>query len=118
MERIKPDTFGKDHSDQNFNLIQIGLSFFSFYIPTRIFFKHLDTIFYDFVYNGRPDKIKQKTLILPIDKGGLGMLDCRIFCKVLKNFWIKRFYDKSDDVRWIFFSNARESHGGTLQFQT
>ena len=84
----------------------------------KSFFKDLDKILYEFIWDGKPDKIKRKTLILPIDKGGLGMPYCRIFCKVLKIVWIKRFYEKSDDVRWkIVFSNALESHGGMLLFK-
>ena len=40
---------------------------------------------YDFVWDGKPDKIKRQTIILPIDKGGLGMPDCRIFLQGFKN---------------------------------
>ena len=76
-----------------------------------------------FVWNGTPDKIKRKSLILPVTEGGLGMPDCRNFCnvlkivciKVLKIVCIKRFYDKSEDVRWkLVFANSLESLGGML----
>lgn len=86
--------------------------------PPESFFKDLDQILFDFIWDGKPDKIKRKTLILPIAEGGLGMPDCRIFCKVMKIVWIKRFYDKSEDVRWkILFSEALKSHGGMLLFR-
>ena len=109
---------GKITLIKTFALSKLVYPFSVFTSPPEKVFRDLDKILYDFVWDGKPDKIKRKTLILPIDKGGLGMPDCRIFCKVLKIVWIKRFYDKSDDVRWkIVFSNALESHGGMLLFK-
>ena len=101
-----------------FALSKLVYPFSVFPSPPEDFFKRLDQILYDFVWNGTPDKIKRKTLILPVTEGGLGMPDCRNFCKVLKIVWIKRFYDKSEDVRWkIVFANSLESLGGMLLFK-
>ena len=83
-----------------FALSKLVYPFSVFPSPPEDFFKRLDLILYDFVWNGTPDKVKRKTLILPVSEGGFGMPDCRSFCKALKIAWIKRFYVKSEDVRW------------------
>jgi len=109
---------GKITLIKTFALSKLVYPFSVFPNPSESFFKELDSVLFNFVWNGKPDKIKRKTLILPYSEGGLGFPDCRVFCEVLKIVWVKRFYGKAEDVRWVlFFNKAIEPYGGKILFK-
>ena len=45
---------------------------------------------YDFLWDGKPDKIKRDIAKLKLEKGGLNMIDIDFFDKALKLTWIRR----------------------------
>ena len=51
---------------------------------------NLNSIFYNFIWNSKPDKIKRNTMIGHFMKGGLDMIHLQSFNKYLKISWIKR----------------------------
>lgn len=63
--------------------------------PSKTYISELNKILYNFIWDGKPDKIKRSVMIAPIDKGGLNMIDITIQDKSLKIAWIKRLLDNS-----------------------
>jgi hypothetical protein len=56
------------------------------------FIKKINTIIYDFIRN-KKDRIKRNIITLPIDKGGINMLDIESFFHAIKASWVKRIID-------------------------
>lgn len=52
--------------------------------------KHIERLFFKFIWNDGPEKIKRQTLYQPKNKGGLAMIDINTFSKSLKITWIRR----------------------------
>lgn len=52
--------------------------------------KEINNLTFNFIWEGKPAKIKKKTIISDIKRGGLKMLDFEIMDKALKIAWIKR----------------------------
>ena len=53
--------------------------------------KDVNKILYDFIWSGKPAKVKRATLIAPKEQGGLGMVDLHSVIKSQRVMWIKRF---------------------------
>ena len=65
--------------------------------PSTRIINEINTMFYNFLWDGKPDKMrrslaKQKIL------GGIGMIDISLFDKSLKLPWIRRFF--KHQLRW------------------
>ena len=60
--------------------------------PGKHFITDLMLLFYDFIWNGKKDKIKRKTLCKPLEEGGLNMIDVNVFIESLKLkvTWIRK----------------------------
>ena len=43
-----------------------------------------------FIWIFKPDRVKRQTIVLPVDKGGLNMVDFTILDESLKAAWVKR----------------------------
>ena len=52
--------------------------------------QEINNIIYDFIWNGKPDKIKRKVLSAPIERGGAKMVNVDCKNKSIKFAWIKR----------------------------
>ena len=52
------------------------------------FAEKVNDICFKFIWNFKPDKIKRHTIIGPVDKGGLNMLDFNMVVKSLKTAWV------------------------------
>ena len=81
----------------------LGISKFSLlasliHVPDEIV-RQVNTIIYNFVWNGKTDKVKRKILIQDIDMGGLKMIDFDNYIKAAKVKWIQ-FYLNSEDASW------------------
>ena len=74
---------------------------------------------FKFIWNFKPDKIKQKTIIIgPLDKGGLNMIDFKMIDKALKAAWVKCLYDATLDSKWCSLFSSKMSHyGGPFLFE-
>ena len=55
-------------------------------------FNDLDKLFFNFIWDGKPEKIKRNTLIADFEDGGLKMIHLQRFNAYLKISWIKRFF--------------------------
>jgi len=56
----------------------------------------INNLLYNFLWNGKGDKIKRKVMINDFRDGGLKMIDLISFNKSLKTTWIKKYLDNSN----------------------
>jgi hypothetical protein len=54
------------------------------------FIKELNQLAFDFIWSGKPNKVKRTTVIASYEKGGLKMLDVPSFIEAQKVMWVKR----------------------------
>ena len=72
----------------------------------------INDLLYTFLWNGKGDKIKRKTMINDLSVGGLKMIDISSFNKSLKTTWIKKYLDNNNKGKWkIFFDIALKNYG-------
>jgi hypothetical protein len=55
-------------------------------------FNDLNKLFFNFIWDGKPEKIKRNTLKADFEDGGLNMIHLQQFNAYLKISWIKRFF--------------------------
>ncbi|KAL9978081.1 hypothetical protein ACROYT_G015562 [Oculina patagonica] len=79
--------------------------------------KQVNDICFRFVWKMKPDKIKRHTLIGPLEKGGLNMVDFVMMDKSLKAAWAKRLCEAGDSKWCAAFSLATTHLGGTFLFE-
>ena len=78
------------------------------------FTSEVNDICFKFIWNFKPDKVKRNTLIGPIEKGGLNMVDFTMIDKSLKAAWVKRLYEAGDTKWCSLFSLATSQYGGSF----
>ena len=72
---------------------------------------------FDFIWEGKPAKIRRKSIINDISHGGLKVVDFKIMDKALKIAWIKRITESSDAV-WKLIPEFTTVYYGALSFLT
>ena len=78
----------------------------------------INRIFYNFLWDGRGDKIKRDIIISEYKSGGLRMIDIKSFNKALKSTWNKKYLDKDNHGKWkLFFDLHLTDYGGTDLFK-
>ena len=68
--------------------------------PTVSVLKDINHLFYKFIWQDKPDKIKRDTLQQPFIGGGFVMVNIEQFLKSLKLTWLRRTIEKS--LSWQF----------------
>ena len=58
--------------------------------PSDKLLKQINSMFFSFIWNGQPDKIKRNVSALNVINGGLGMVDIRAFDQSLKLAWVRK----------------------------
>ena len=87
-----------------------------FTVPPN-FAENVNDICFKFIWNIKPDKVKRQTIILPVDKGGLNIVDFTILDKSLKAAWVKRLQE-ADGSNWCSaFSSVISQYGGRFIFE-
>ena len=61
----------------------------------------INRIFYNFLWDGKGDKIKRDIIISEYKSVGLRMIDIKSFNKALKSTWIKKYLDKDNHGKWF-----------------
>ena len=80
--------------------------------------KEINKLFFNFLWNGKKDKIKRSIMINDYPEGGLKMIDIASFNKSLKATWIKKYLDSGNRGKWKnFFNLALGKYGGSLFFE-
>ena len=71
----------------------------------------LEKMFYNFIWNGKPDRLKRCYVTLPINKGGLNLPDLKTFWSSLKLTWSRRlmspncFWQKILNLNLLFINH-------------
>lgn len=68
--------------------------------PPGELIKKLEKIFFKFLWNSGPDRIKRTIIIKNLNVGGLRMINIRYFIKALKISWLRRVIQNSENVSW------------------
>jgi hypothetical protein len=71
-------------------------------VPENII-TELNQIAFEFIWHGKPDKVKRTTVIADYDEGGLKMLDVQCFINAQKVMWVKRLLAKKDEGSWKIY---------------
>ena len=79
--------------------------------------KEINTMLYDFLWNGKGDKIKRTEMINDYDKGRLKMIDIQSFNKSLKMKWVQGYLNDDNYGKWkLFLDFHLRRCGGKLVF--
>jgi len=65
--------------------------------------KKINSILYDFLWDGKGDKIRRTTMINSYAKGGLKMLYIQSFNESLKMKWIQGYLTEENKGKWKLF---------------
>ena len=65
--------------------------------------KEIHQILYNFLWDGRRDKIKRSVMLNEYKDGGLKMLDIQSFNCALKAKWVQKYLDDSNQAKWKLF---------------
>ena len=63
----------------------------------------IHNILFNFLWDGKDDKIKRDIMISDYENGGLRMIDIKLFNKALKLSWIKKYLDTENHGKWKLF---------------
>ena len=55
---------------------------------------------FNFLWDGKPDKINRNVIIQDYSKGGLKMIEIESYINSLKTKWIQRILDKENTGQW------------------
>lgn len=72
----------------------------------------LNSMFFNFIWDGKPDKIKRSTLIGDFSQGGLRMIHLESFNTYLKLGWIKRYLSNLDGNWQTLLNHNLKPYGG------
>ena len=64
----------------------------------------IDKLFFKFLWNGGPDRIKRNLIVKDLSVGGMRMINIRVFIKALKISWIRRVILNSENNSWYALS--------------
>ena len=67
--------------------------------------KETDALLYDFLWNGKGDKVKRTEMINDYDEGGLKMIDIQSFNKSLKMKRVQGYSNNVNHGKWKLFLN-------------
>ena len=73
--------------------------------PPGELIKQLEKLFYKFLWNSGPDRIKRSIIVKDLRVGGLRMVNISSFIKALKITWLRRIIQNSQDNSWYALSN-------------
>ena len=80
------------------------------------YIQEINKLIFDFIWAGKPPKIKRNTLIGNKKNGGLKMCDFNIMEKALKIAWVYRIQDDSQASWKIIPNQLLHNHGGLAFF--
>lgn len=68
--------------------------------PPSELLKELEKLFYKFLWNAGPDRIKRRVIVKNIACAGLRMVELKSFIKALKISWLRRILQQSCECGW------------------
>ena len=86
--------------------------------PPKETIKRIEKMMYDFIWDGKPDKIQREILTSDYDKGGLRMIDIEKFIWSLKISWVRRILQtESNSLLKHLNENVFKQFGGNILFE-
>ena len=82
----------KGYCDQNTSSSKTDTLIYVITKLETIYAIELNKHFFNFIWDGKTEKIKHNTLIGDIEEGGLKMIHLQSFITYLKVSWVKRFF--------------------------
>ncbi|KAJ8031257.1 LINE-1 retrotransposable element ORF2 protein [Holothuria leucospilota] len=82
--------------------------------PSEDFFHCVQNMFFEFLWKGKPDRIKRNVLINFYNESGLQIPHVKTVCDSLKASWVKRFL--LDSEKWFFLKKILSDKGGFYFF--
>ena len=79
---------------------------------SQSYLKAIHQLLYNFLWDGRGDKIKRSVILDEYKDGGIKMLDIRSFNYALKSKWIKKYLHENSQAKFFDFFNKQ--HDGKL----
>ena len=113
MDDQKLDSCGKNLYHQTLAISKLVYNTSVLTTPPN-FTSEVNDICFKFIWNFKSDKVKRNTLIGPLEKGGLNMVDFTMMDKSLKAVWVKRLYEAGDSKWCSLFSSATSQYGGSF----
>ena len=95
--------FGKITLVKTFALSQLVFLLSVLPNPPLSFLKVVEKTIFNFIWNGKPDKVRRTTLCLPTHLGGLNMINIYHFIDAIKISWVKRYNDNLFRPWKVFF---------------
>ncbi len=112
--------FGKISVIKSLALPKIVHFFRSLPNPSEEFFNKLEKLFFDFIWDKKPEKIKRTIMFSDLCEGGANMTSIRDFANSLKLFWVKKIIDQNNNNKWksLFLDQAKKIGGKNVFYYT
>ena len=91
--------YGKITIIKTLLLPKFTYQFHSNYVPENVI-KKINSLFFNFLWEGKREKIKRNTLIGSKHEGGLGMIDIKSYIQAIKTKWIQKLLSERSDASW------------------
>ena len=75
-------------------------------IAPKEYIKEIESFCFKFIWKGKQDKVKRKTMIGKFENGGLNMLDIESYFKSLKASWVPRLVTKMSQIGKLYLLNT------------
>lgn len=85
--------------------------------PTDETIKQINNTLFDFLWDGKPDKVSRKTIIQNYEHYGLKMINIHAFINSLKCSWIKRLKGKPNHLKNAY-NHELQKYGGDIIFKS
>ena len=92
--------------------------------PPGELIKQIERMFFKFLWNNGPDRIKRSIIVKNMREGGFRMINISYFIKALKISWFRRVIQNSENGAWYSLSNINfmsilsYGHGYATQIYT
>ena len=98
-------------------MISKFIHIFSVLPISESFIQKLHSIFFKFLWNNKPDKVKRETVCCDYLMGGLKMINVHAFIKSLKVSWVRRIFC-GPECQWLTLFNEMYTYTGKLHFES
>ena len=87
--------------------------------PPKDTIKRLEKLMFNFLWDGKPDKIKRETIIQDYEYGGLKLVDIETFIFLLKVGWVKRLAQtENNKLLKKIYERDLNQFGGDILFES
>ncbi len=77
--------------------------------------KHIERLIFNFLWNGKPDRIKRRILYNTKENGGLSIPNFKMINIAAKITWVKRYLAAEDDKIWkVLVDISLQKYGGAF----